>query len=74
MNVEVRLFATLRRGRFNRQVVDVPQGSTVTDVCRRLAIGLNEVAIVLVNGLEAPRERELVSGDTLSLFPGVGGG
>ena len=51
MNVEVRLFATLRRGRFNRQVVDVPQGSTVTDVCRRLAIGLNEVAIVLVNGL-----------------------
>ncbi len=74
MNVEVRLFATLRRGRFNRQVLDLLPESTVQDVLRRLALGLDEVAILLVNGREARPDQELHGGDIVSLFPGLGGG
>ncbi len=74
MNVEVRLFATLRRGRFNRQVLDLRPESKVEDVFRRLVLEREEVAILLVNGLEGKPEQELHEGDTVSLFPGLGGG
>jgi sulfur carrier protein len=74
MNIQVRLFATFRQGRFNRQNLDLPQGSLVQDLCRQLAIAPKDVAIMLVNGLEAPPDRELRETDTVSLFPGLGGG
>jgi sulfur carrier protein len=74
MNIQVRLFATFRQGRFNRQIVDLPSGSRVQDLCPRLAIALKDVAILLVNGREAPPDRELREADTVSLFPGLGGG
>ncbi len=74
MDIEVRLFATLRRGRFNRQIVDLLPESKVEDVFQRLALGRDEVAILLVNGLEARPDQELHAGDTVSLFPGLGGG
>ncbi len=74
MNVEVKLFATLQPGRFRRKRLEFPEGSTATDVCRRLAIHPSEVAILTINGKAADRTRSLAPGDVLSLFPAIGGG
>ncbi len=72
--VEVRLFATLRAGRFKSQVLDLPAGAIAGDVLARLGIAPDEVAILLVNGREGDASCPLGDGATLSLFPGVGGG
>jgi sulfur-carrier protein len=74
MNIEVRLFATLRQGRHPRQSIELPPGSRLADVLARLGIAQHEVAIRLRNGLEAGWETALGEGDTVSLFPGMGGG
>ena len=74
MKIEVRLFATLRQGRFVKQSIEVADGSRLIDVLGPLAIGRHEVTIRLVNGREAEWEQPLGEGDTVSLFPPVGGG
>lgn len=74
MQVEIRLFATFRSGRFKKEVWELPLGTKVIDVLNRLGIKPEEVAILLVNGLDAEPERILKDGDLISLFPPVGGG
>ncbi len=74
MDIEVRLFATFRNGRFNRQVLQLPDASRISDICRNLTIQPHEIAICLVNGHEAPPDQTVESGDCVSLFPAVGGG
>jgi sulfur-carrier protein len=74
VDIEVRLFAALQQGRFRRKTLDFPPGSTVADVCRHLAIGPEEAAILMVNGTAAQREHILTTGDVVSLFPAIGGG
>jgi len=74
MDIEVSLFATLQEGRFRRKRLEFPRGSTLADVCRQLMIGDGEAAILLVNGLVVKRDHPLSPGDTVSLFPLLGGG
>jgi sulfur-carrier protein len=74
MEIEVRLFAALQQGRFRRKKLEFPAGSTVADVCRHLGIGPGEAAILMVNGAAARQEQVLNAGDTVSLFPAIGGG
>ena len=74
MEVQVKLFATLREGRFRSKEIDVPEGSTAGDVLRELGIGPQEVAILIVNGQSVTAERPLRGGDAMSLFPAVAGG
>ncbi len=74
MDVEVRLFATLRRGRFDRRPQPVADGCRLEELIRQLAIDPKEIAIRLVNGREAEIDHVLQPGDVVSLFPAVGGG
>jgi molybdopterin converting factor small subunit len=74
MNIEVRLFATLRQGRSPQQSIELPTGSRLADVPARLNIGQHEVSIRLRNGRAAEWETPLSEGDTISLFPAIGGG
>jgi sulfur carrier protein len=74
IDIEVRLFAALQQDRFRRKKLEFPQGTTVADVCRHLAIGEDEAAIVMVNGETSGGEHPLKAGDTLALFPPIGGG
>ena len=74
MNIEVRLFATLRHGRSPRQSIELPAGSRLADVPDQLNIGRHEVFIRLRNGCAAEWETVLSDGDTVSLFPAIGGG
>jgi sulfur-carrier protein len=74
MQIEVRLFASLRQERFAEKKLDFPAGTTVADVLRQIGIAPAEVAILLVNGQHAAADRALAAGDVLSLFPLVAGG
>lgn len=74
MQVNVKLFATLREGRFKQEVTELENSSSVLDVLKKYELPLEEVAICLVNGRDADNEHVLKNGDTVSLFPPVGGG
>lgn len=74
MQVNVKLFATLRDGRFKQDTTELDKNSRVLDVLTKYELPLEEVAICLVNGRDADNEYVLQNGDTVSLFPPVGGG
>ena len=74
MNVTVKLFATFRIGRFKVEERDYPPGTTCRDVIADVGLSEAELGIVLINGRHAALDARLGEGDTLSLFPLVGGG
>ncbi len=74
MHITVRLYLTFRTGRFQTQTRECPAGTTAATIARTLAIRDAEIGMVLVNNCQSELERELQPGDTLSLFPVVGGG
>ncbi len=74
MKIRIKLFATLREGRFEERVEDLTTGSTVATVIESLRIPDREVKIIFVNNRHAGREKPLQEGDTLALFPPIGGG
>lgn len=74
MRVTIKLFATFREGRFKVEMRELPEGSCVLDVLHPLNIKPEEIAICLLNGKDAKEHNLLHDGDTLALFPPVGGG
>ncbi len=74
VRVTVKLFATFRDGRFKVEERDLPEGSRVLDVLQSLNITPEEVAICLVNGRDVNEQHVIKNGDTIALFPPVGGG
>ena len=74
MHVTVKLFASFRNGRFKIAEEELPEG---TD-CRRVVLDLGlteaEIGIIMINGRHGVLDQKLKAGDTLSLFPLVGGG
>lgn len=74
MKVKVRLFATLREGRGKEAVLDLEEGAPAQMVIDFLDIPEKEVSIFLVNGRDGARAQILREGDTVSIFPPVGGG
>ncbi|MGL5346607.1 MAG: MoaD/ThiS family protein [Peptostreptococcaceae bacterium] len=74
MKIEVRLFATFRQGREKKQILEIEDGTIITQILEILDIPKEEVAILLLNGFDVGVDRELNDNDVLSLFPPVGGG
>lgn len=74
LRVTIKLFATFRDGRFKVEERDLPEGSCVLDVLQSINIKPEEIAICFINGKDANENRALKDGDTLALFPPVGGG
>lgn len=74
MQVNVKLFATLRDGRFKQEKMELGDNTKVFDVLEKCNLPLEEVAISMVNGRDVTNDHQLQDGDTLSLFPPVGGG
>ena len=74
MEIKVRLFATLRENRGKEMMLLVEDAAPVSQVITKLGIEDKDIAILLVNGLNAPQDRILSEGDVVSIFPPVGGG
>ena len=74
MQIMIKLFATFRIGRFSTETRQYPAGTTVAQVVGELRIPEQELGILLVNSRHVPLDRQLADGDTLSIFPLLGGG
>lgn len=73
--IKVKLFATLREGRGKEFYLDFDGSPTTTQhILDRLEIPSKEVAILMINGMNGELDKALNEGDTLSIFPPVGGG
>jgi len=73
MQVKVKLFASLRDGRFKEEMTDVQDNSKVIDIIEKYNIPAETVAVSFVNGRSTENDYPLQNGDTVSLFPPVGG-
>lgn len=74
LQITVKLFATLREGREKIQTFDLPMGTTPENILEKLGIRIDDVAILLINGIDGEFSRILANNDLLSIFPPVGGG
>ena len=83
MIIRVKLFATLRRYAPHALAgtragtpfeMDVPEGATIVDIVKRLALPADQVKVAFVNGRARPDEWRLEPGDEVGIFPPVGGG
>ncbi len=74
MQVTVKLFATLRLNRKKENFLNMQEGACVDSILGHLGISRQDATIMMVNGRHVRPEHVLKSGDTLSLFPPVGGG
>jgi molybdopterin converting factor small subunit len=74
MTLTIKLFATFRNGRFATAQSSHPPGTTVANIVEQLAIPKDEIGFVLVSGRHADLQHEPAPGDTVAIFPLVGGG
>ena len=74
MHITVKLFATFRHSRFKIAGQEHPGGSVCRDIMDGLGLSEAEIGVVMVNGRHAVLDQVLREGDTLSLFPLIGGG
>jgi molybdopterin converting factor small subunit len=74
--VKVKIFANLRKYGVPKSVIEMPEGSTINSVLKKVKIPNEEKKLIfMVNG--SPRyDRNLVINDkdTLAIFPPIGGG
>ncbi|MGB2806762.1 MAG: MoaD/ThiS family protein [Sedimentisphaerales bacterium] len=74
MVVEVRLFATFRKGRFKKREMEFSEGSSLEALLESLKIAREEAGLLLLNGQYASEKDKLAPHDVVSIFPLLGGG
>lgn len=79
MKVKLRLFATLRKYLENVPIgqsvdVEMPAGSTISDLVESFQIPAEELKICFVNGIICEVDQMLSEGDEVGMFPPIGGG
>jgi len=74
MQITVKLFAIFRSGRFKVAQQEHTPGTDCRKIMFSLGLTEEEIGVVLVNGRHAPLDQVLQDGETLALFPLVGGG
>jgi len=74
MKITVKLFATFRIDRFDIATREYPPGTTVGQIVDELNLSREQLGILMVNSRHVDLERELTDGETLAIFPLVGGG
>ena len=80
MKVIVKLLATYRKllppeAENNVLEIDVPTGTTISDLMSRFGVPLNEESVFLINGLTPKSlDQELTEGDVVAAFSAMAGG
>ncbi len=74
MKLRVKLFATLRNGRFDIKDMELPDECKVLDLIKLLKIDQKDAAIIFINGIHGDFDSLLKENDEVSIFPPVGGG
>ena len=74
MELEIKLFANLRRFNPELERIEVDDDITIRELLDKAGIPPSEVAIVLVNGRHAKLDQPLLDGETVAVFPPIAGG
>lgn len=74
MRITIRLFANLREGHAPEESLELSPGTTVSAMIKELKVPESVVMLIFVNGRHASPETTLNEGDTVALFPPIGGG
>lgn len=74
MIIKIKLFATLRQFHEKEMHREIEPGATPANILEHLGIPHSHVSIILINGRHGKLDSTLADGDTLALFPPVGGG
>ena len=74
MQITIKLFATIRVGRFDVVTREYPAGTRIADIIAELHIQEKEIGMIMLNHRHADSDQELNEGDKLAIFPLVGGG
>lgn len=74
MRITVKLFATFRAGRFDIKSRQYPDGTTVAQIIDELELPREKLGIIMVNSRHVDLDREMRDGETVAIFPLVGGG
>lgn len=74
MTLTVKLFAGFRVGRFKERVVACSESTSIADLLAALKIPQAELGVLMINGRHAQLGQALNEGDSISIFPLVGGG
>jgi len=72
--IEIKLFATLGRVFSVPDSIDLSSPWLIQDLIREIGIPDGKVTIIFVNSRHADKTDTVHPGETLSLFPPVGGG
>ena len=74
MSITVKLFASLSKARFDQDTWIYSPGITGRKIVQDIGIPEKEIRLIFINGRHATLEDLLADGDTLALFPPIGGG
>lgn len=76
MRIRAKFFASLQNNYGKDAMYDLKDGSTVSDLFKKMGLPAAITKIVLVNGksIEENMDYKLANNDTLSIFPPIGGG
>ena len=76
IEITIKLFAQYREGRFKLEKRTYPSYSTVGDIIKDVGINEDEmpIGVMIVNGRHVGKDQSVKDGDTLSIFPKIGGG
>lgn len=74
MTVEVKTFATLSSLVPSVPSLDISPGDTVLSVMEKLGIPREKVTIIFINNIHGDFDSALNDGDSIGLFPPIGGG
>ncbi len=70
----IKLFATFRKGRFETAERECAPGATIAALVEGLGIAREEIGVLLVGGRHAALEDVPAPGETIAIFPLLGGG
>jgi len=74
MDVEVRLFESLKKHQPAGAKVRLAEGSRVNDLLDALGISMDDVGILIINQSDGRFDQLLRNGDVVTLIPPIGGG
>jgi len=74
MKIKVKLFATLRKERFDEKNFEIDSGSDIEYLLKKIQLKKDEIAIIFINGKHADLNTIINDGDDIALFPPIGGG
>ncbi len=74
MVVELKLFATFRKGRFKQKYLELPEGTLLSEIVEPLKLPDKPPMILMVNGIAVTEDCTLNNKDVIAKFPMIAGG